>query len=69
MLLFGVSIPDTSYETTEQKIAYYDRLLSRLRALPGVKSAGATSAPPLGGHRDGQFETEGGRRAGAHGET
>jgi putative ABC transport system permease protein len=59
VIAFGVSLPDTTYDNPEQKIAYYDSLLARLRALPGVKAAGATSAPPLGGHWGGQFEAEG----------
>jgi putative ABC transport system permease protein len=41
-------------------VAYYDRLLMRLRALPGVRVAGLTSAPPLGGHWGGIFEAEAG---------
>ena len=45
VLTFGVSLPDTAYDKPEQKIAYYDSILARLRALPGVKAAGATSAP------------------------
>jgi predicted permease len=68
VLTFHVSIADATYDKPEKKIAYYDNLLARLRALPGVKAAGATSAPPLGGQWGGVFEAEGGRRAGAPGE-
>lgn len=59
VLVFGVSLPEASYDKPEQKIAYYDNLLTRLRALPGVAAAGATSAPPFGGNWGGQFETDG----------
>ena len=69
VITFRVSVPGATYETPEQKIAYYDNLLMRLRRLPGVKAAGATSAPPLGGdHWGGQFEAEGGRLVGKQGE-
>jgi len=60
VLTFGISLPDASYGKPEQRIAYYDNLLARLRELPGVQATGATSAPPLGGHWGGQFEAEGG---------
>lgn len=61
VLTFGISLADASYDTPELKIAYYENLLNRLRHLPGVKAAGVTSAPPLGGRWGGQFEAEGGR--------
>jgi hypothetical protein len=68
VITFRVSVPDATYTKPEQKIAYYDNLLTRLRALPGVKAAGATSAPPLGGdHWGGLFEAEG-RDVGRQGE-
>jgi putative ABC transport system permease protein len=59
VLTFGISLPDAAYDKPEQRIAYYENLLARLRTLPGVRTAGATSAPPLGGHWGGQFEAEG----------
>jgi predicted permease len=69
VITFRISIPDSTYDKPERKIRYYDDLLTRLLALPGVKAAGATSAPPLGGdHWGGQFEAEGGRSAGPQGE-
>ena len=61
VLAFVVRIAEASYPKPEQKIAYYDRLLERLQALPGVKAAGATSSPPLGGQWGGVFEAEDGR--------
>jgi predicted permease len=61
VLAFVVRIPDATYPKPEQKTAYYDRLLERLQALPGVKATGATSSPPLGGQWGGVFEAEGGR--------
>ncbi len=66
VLTFRISLPDATYEKPEQKIAYYENLLARLERLPGVRAAGATSSPPLGGHWGGQFEAEG--RSAARGE-
>jgi len=68
VMTFRVRIPDATYENPERKIAYYDNILGRLRELPGVTAAGATSAPPLGGQWGGVFEAEGGRGASAQGE-
>jgi putative ABC transport system permease protein len=68
VLTFIVSIPEATYDQPEKKIAYYDNLLTQLRALPGTKTAGATSAPPLGGQWGGIFEAEGGRGFSAKGE-
>jgi putative ABC transport system permease protein len=61
VVTFRVAPPDNTYGTPAQKIVYFDELLARLRALPGVTAAGATSAPPLGGQWGGIFEAEGAR--------
>jgi putative ABC transport system permease protein len=39
----------TRYPTLEQNIAFWDRVLPRVRALPGVLYAGATDSLPLSG--------------------
>ena len=64
VLTFRISVPDAMYGKSEQKVVYFDNLLERLRALPGVKAAGATSSAPFGGQWGGQFEAEGARHAG-----
>jgi len=43
--------PDASYDTREKLLAYIDEVLRRVRALPGVESAGITDALPLGKNR------------------
>jgi len=43
--------PDASYDTREKSLAYIDEVLRRVRALPGVESAGITDALPLGKNR------------------
>ncbi len=43
--------PDASNNTREKVVAYVDEVLRRVRALPGVESAGITDALPLGKNR------------------
>ena len=54
-----VSIPSTKFSTPQQQISFYDRVLERVRALPGVQSAGVIDALPLtggGSHQPVQIE-------------
>lgn len=41
-----LELPDSSYKDAEARQRFYDQLLPRLRALPGVTSVTITSAPP-----------------------
>lgn len=59
VISYGVSLPEAKYTKPEQRIAFFESLVDRLRAVPGVQSAGATSAPPLGGHWGNFWESEG----------
>ncbi len=43
--------PDKSYSTREQRTAYFDEVLRRVRAIPGVEGAAITDALPLGRNR------------------
>ena len=43
--------PDSRYSTGPQQNAYFDELLRRARAVPGVQAAGLTDALPLGRNR------------------
>ncbi len=49
LLTFHFSLPDAQY-TPPQQIALYDRMLERMRALPGVQSAAGIWPLPLGGN-------------------
>ncbi len=49
VVMFNINLPNVKYKA-EQRIAFFENLLNRLKALPGVQSAGVASAPPLGGH-------------------
>lgn len=45
-LTFRVSLPLTSYTRPEQRAAFFETVLDRLRALPGVTHAGAVTVLP-----------------------
>lgn len=44
-----VSLPANKYDTPEKRVAFADSLRERVRALPGVKSAGITTNLPFSG--------------------
>lgn len=43
--------PNQQYKTQAQQNAYFDEILSRVRAIPGVKAAGLSDVLPLGHNR------------------
>jgi putative ABC transport system permease protein len=43
--------PDSRYATPEQRNAYFDEVLRRVKEIPGVETAGITDALPLGRNR------------------
>jgi putative ABC transport system permease protein len=49
ILIFKLQLPQREYASDPQRINFQRSLLARLRTLPGVDRAGATSARPLGG--------------------
>jgi putative ABC transport system permease protein len=48
-LTFRISLPDQAYKDEPRRVAFFDRLLERLGALPGARATGATLGLPLGG--------------------
>ena len=46
VLTVHLELPDARYKQGEQKIAFFEQLIARVRALPGVSSAGLVSAAP-----------------------
>ena len=50
MLTMTISLPDARYKEGEKKIAFYEQFLARVRALPGVRSAGLATQLPGRGH-------------------
>jgi putative ABC transport system permease protein len=54
-----LDLPDSRYKDNDAKMRFYDQLLPRLRAIPGVSRASIVSSPPgLGAARQ-QIELEG----------
>ena len=49
VLTVAVSLPDVGYDTPDKLQLFYDGLLARVRALPGVTDAALTSPLPLTG--------------------
>ncbi len=45
---FSVSLPEKKYKSDEETAAFYNSLLTNIRALPGVESTAAASGLPLG---------------------
>ena len=48
VLTMRIALPQTAYPAPEQVSTFYQRLLEQVRQLPGVRSAGAVRALPLG---------------------
>ena len=48
-LTFDLTLPDSRYVEDEPRLAFFDQLLPKLRALPGVTSATTVMALPLSG--------------------
>jgi putative ABC transport system permease protein len=60
LLTMKIALPSGAYPRSAQTLDYLDRLLGRLRALPGVQSAAAASTLPLSGESDwGTFQIVG----------
>jgi putative ABC transport system permease protein len=48
VLTFTVALPEAKYQTDEQRLAFFDRLLSMLASAPGFRAVGATTHIPMG---------------------
>jgi predicted permease len=46
VLTMRISLPDGRYKEPVQQVAFFEQLIARVRALPGVQAAGLVSAPP-----------------------
>ncbi len=60
VLTFAVNIPGATYSDSPKRIAFWNRLQERLRALPGVDTVGIVSCAPVSGcHWGWLFSAEG----------
>ena len=60
VLTMGLSLPDVKYKEAGRQARFYEDLLARVRAMPGVRAAGFVSVVPGGGHfEDNTFSIEG----------
>ena len=54
-LTLGLSLPEAQYATPESRIHFFEQLLTRVRALPGVRTANLSTTLP----GQGQYEDDG----------
>ncbi|MGD8868304.1 MAG: FtsX-like permease family protein, partial [Gemmatimonadales bacterium] len=59
VLVAGISTNGPRYEETDQRVAFWDELIARVEALPGVEYAGATNKLPMSGGNNGWILVEG----------
>ncbi|MBA3297924.1 MAG: ABC transporter permease [Acidobacteria bacterium] len=59
VLVGAVNPPRTTYDTAAKQRAFYDQVLEKASALPGVKKAAMASVLPLSGDNDTDFIIEG----------
>jgi putative ABC transport system permease protein len=57
VLTATMSLPSAKYKEREQRVAFFTQWLERVRAIPGVESAGATGTLPLSGNNWGRSLT------------
>jgi putative ABC transport system permease protein len=54
MLTMNVNLPGVKYPEPQMWVAFYNQIIERIEALPGVQSAGITSVLPLSDNFDGR---------------
>jgi putative ABC transport system permease protein len=65
VLVYGIVLPEAKYHDDDARVAFFQQHLERLRALPEIESASAsTTLPFTGEHWGGLLEPEGGRPGG-----
>jgi predicted permease len=62
VLTMYIALPGAKYRGPEKRIAFFSQLLERVRAIPGVQSAGTNSGLPLSGNNWGRSLTVEGRQ-------
>ena len=59
ILTYRLALPSAKYENSEQRVAFFEQHVERLRGLPGVLGVAAASSLPLSGHWGWFFQVEG----------
>jgi predicted permease len=59
LLSFYVTLPEETYPGGASQLAFFERLVERIQAIPGVTAAGASTVGPMRGHNGSFFEAEG----------
>jgi predicted permease len=59
VLTFALDLPSATYDTDQKRLQFWETLMPRLAAMPGVAAAGAITCVPLGCHWGSFFEIEG----------
>jgi len=59
VLTMFMALPDASYPRAESQIAFFERLTTRLEAVPGVESVAIASRPPTNGALRFRYELPG----------
>jgi putative ABC transport system permease protein len=54
LLTMNIALPSAKYPEKAAQVAFYDTLIKRVEALPGVRAAGVTSVLPLSDNFDGR---------------
>ena len=54
VLTASITLPSTKYPNPEQRFVFYQRLLDRVKVMPGVQAASMVSLIPLGGSNTGR---------------
>ena len=49
VITMNLALPSAKYKAEPQRVAFYQELIRRVEALPGVESAAAINKLPLGG--------------------
>jgi len=61
VLALNIALPRTRYETPDKRLAFFERLSERVRALPGVQSVGFANRFPMRGGWSSSANFEGSR--------
>jgi putative ABC transport system permease protein len=59
VLTFALDLPSATYDTDQKRLQFWETLMPRLAAMPGVAAAGAITCIPLGCHWGSFFDIEG----------